>query len=187
MDDLSKIIKRNKSLFEVIEIASFSQKEKFYIGAGAIAQTIWNSIFGNDLNYGIEDVDIVYFNRKDISNTGENITKVHLTQLLNHTLYSIDIKNQARVHLWYKDKFGYDIEPITSMINAVNRWPTTCTSISLRLDNNKNLEVYAPFGLDDLFLGIVRPNKKQITEEIFNKKVRKWLSKWPDLKIIPWK
>lgn len=186
MDDLSEIVKKNKFLYEIIEITSYSKKERFYVGSGAIAQTIWNFIFSNDLNYGIEDIDIVYFNSKDISITGENKTIVHLSHKLNHISYSIDIKNQARVHLWYKEKFGYDISPITSINDAVNRWPTTCTSISLRLDNKKNLEIYAPFGLDDLFSGIVRPNKKQITVEIYNSKVQKWLSKWPELKIIPW-
>ena len=48
------------------------------------------------------------------------------------------------------------------------------------------MKIYTPFGLDDLFSGIVRANKRQITSEIYNRKVQKWIIKWPNLKIIPW-
>jgi hypothetical protein len=97
----------------------------------------------------------------------------------------LDIKNQARVHLWYKDHFGYDIKPFNSIEDAVNTWPTTATSIGVRLENG-NFIIYAPFGLNDLFGMIVRANKAQITEEIYLQKVNKWKTKWPALTIIPW-
>ena len=81
--------------------------------------------------------------------------------------------------------FGYDITPYNSVEEAINTWPTTATSVGVRLVDNK-LKVYAPFGLNDLFGMIVRANKAQITEKIYMEKVRKWSAKWPSLKIIPW-
>jgi len=89
------------------------------------------------------------------------------------------------VHLWYKEHFGYDIKPYISVENAINTWPTTSTSIGIRIET-QNLKIYAPFGLNDLFGMIIRVNKAQITEEIYNQKVNKWIKKWPTLKIIPW-
>ena len=107
-----------------------------------------------------------------------------------NTLFSdikipIDVKNEARVHLWYENHFGYKIEPYNSLEESINSWPTTATSIGLRIEEDR-LKVYAPFGLNDLFGGIVRANKVQITEEIYNNKVNKWHNKWPNLTIIPW-
>lgn len=49
-----------------------------------------------------------------------------------------------------------------------------------------DLVYYAPFGLNDLFGMMVRANKVQITEEIYNKKVERWKVLWPGLTIIPW-
>ena len=185
MDDFYRIIKQNNYLYDVIKIASSEQIEDFYIGAGAVAQTIWNSIFGYELNYGIDDIDIAYFNNDDLSELAEDIVIKALSQKLKHIPFHMDIKNQARTHLWYKDKFGYDILAVSSIKDAIDRWPTTATSIGLRI-NRHGMEIYAPFGLDDLFLGIVRANKRQITSEIFDRKVQKWIKKWPNLKIIPW-
>lgn len=39
--------------------------EKFYIGAGAIVQTIWNVLTNRPVDYGIDDIDIVYYNPQD--------------------------------------------------------------------------------------------------------------------------
>jgi hypothetical protein len=185
MNNILAILMQNNYLFEVIKIASQEESEKFYVGAGAVTQTIWNSIFGNELTYGIEDIDIVYFN-EDISELAENNVIKTLTHKFKHIPFPLDIKNQARVHLWYKSKFGFEISPASSLNDAIDSWPTTSTAIVLRIDGYNNLEIYAPFGLDDLFSGIVRANKRQITSEIYNRKVQKWIKKWPDLKIIPW-
>ena len=186
MNDILSIIKQNSYLFDAIKIVSSEHTEKFYIGAGAVTQTIWNSIFGNELTYGIDDIDIAYYNHDDLSEFAEDKVIKTLSQKLKHIPFQMDIKNQARIHLWYKIKFGYDILAVSSINDAIDRWPTTATSIGLRINNDNAMEIYAPFGLDDLFSGIVRANKRQITSEIYDRKVQKWIKKWPNLKIIPW-
>jgi uncharacterized protein len=52
--------------------------------------------------------------------------------------------------------------------------------------NNGDFECCAPFGLDDLFGLIVRPNKRQITEAIYQAKLIRWRSIWPRLDYLPW-
>jgi hypothetical protein len=136
--------------------------------------------------YGIEDLDIVYFDNTDLSETAENTIIESLSPKLNHIPLVPDIKNQARVHLWYKIKFGSEITPLTSLKDAVEHWPATANSIAIRLDEFNNSEIIAPFGLDDLFSGIIRANKRQVSAGVFYKKARKWHEKWPDLQIIPW-
>ena len=181
---LEKILKQNEILYNVIEQASDIGLEKYYIGAGCIAQTVWNYQSGIELTSGISDIDFVYFDNSDLSFEAENQTIGRITAAIPCKIM-LDIKNQARVHLWYKRHFGYDIKPYDSLESAINSWPTTATAVGVRLENAK-LKIYAPYGLNDLFGMIVKANKMQITKEIYIRKVQKWSAKWPSLIVVPW-
>ena len=182
---LSQIIKQNKVLYDVIEKACNIGLQNYYIGAGCITQTIWNYQSGFELINGISDIDFVYYDNKDLSFEAENSIINQVKNVLESCEIELDIKNQARVHLWYKDRFDYDIAPYNSVESAINSWPTTATSVGVRLEND-TFKVYAPFGLNDLFGMIVKANKAQITEEIYMQKVKKWSKNWSALTIIPW-
>jgi len=177
---------KNKILNKLFTRAPSLGLKDYYIGAGCLAQTIWNYLSGFPLNHGIQDVDFVYYNNKDMSFNEEDkvVNKVH--KLYKDIPIKIDVKNQARVHLWYEKHFGYTIKPYPSLEAAINTWPTTATAIGARRESSGKWIVYAPFGLNDLFGKIVRANKAQITKEIYEKKVIKWSAIWIDLKIIPW-
>jgi len=182
---LTKILEQNRTLYHVIEQAVGIGLKDYYIGAGCIAQTVWNHQSGFALTHGISDIDFAYYDSSDRSFAAEHATLERITRIIEPDEIRLDIKNQARVHLWYKDHFGYEIAPYDSLERAINTWPTTATSVGVRLENGK-LNVYAPFGLDDLFGMIVRANKAQITEEIYLQKSKKWREKWPELTVIPW-
>lgn len=98
---------------------------------------------------------------------------------------NLDIKNEARVHLWYEKKFHRKIKPYTSVEDAISKWGTTVTCIGVRMEHNKLL-VYAPYGLNDLFGLILRPVKESFIKKDYEKKVVKWTNKWPLLKVIKW-
>ena len=131
------------------------------------------------------DVDIVYFD-EELSEEKELDTSKKIAEAIGHSTYSLDIINEARVHLWYEERFGFPIQAYTSTEAAISTWPTTATAIAVSLDEKGQLQVFSPYGLDDLFEGIIRPNKKMITEEIYDQKVAKWTKKWPELKVVPW-
>ena len=89
------------------------------------------------------------------------------------------------MHLWYGNRFGYDIEPYISAEDAISTYPTSATAIGVKLENDI-LKVYAPFGLNDLFGMVVRPNKTKIAREVYYGKVDKWTEKWSNLKVFEW-
>ena len=182
---LEQVIRENEALFRIIDRVSNLDLKNHYIGAGCIAQTIWNYQCKYDLLNGISDIDIVYFDQSDLSVDAENVIRKQIIDAVGPCGLSLDINNQARVHLWYKAHFGYDISPYSSVEDAINTWPTTATSVGVRLEND-TLKVYAPFGLNDIFGMIVRANKAQITEEIYDNKVKKWSKNWSELNVIPW-
>lgn len=97
----------------------------------------------------------------------------------------MDTKNQARVHIWYRSKFGYDIQPYQSTEDAIATWPTTATAIGVH-SGSRDVGVYAPFGTDDLFSLVVRANRIQITPEIYAAEVARWTDRWPSLVVLPW-
>ena len=181
---LSDILKENEPVYEIIKKASNLRMKHYYITAGCIAQTVWNFQTKRDLMYGISDIDFAYYDDSDLSYEAENTVIEKISSLIQTDL-KFDIKNQARVHLWYSKHFGYDIEPYVSVEHAINTYPTSATAIGIRLEYGI-LKVYAPFGLNDLFGMIVRANKTKISPEIYCNKTEKWKSKWDELTIIPW-
>ena len=181
---LYSIIKENRILFEIIQKAQTLEISNYYIGAGCICQTVWNYQNNLDLMYGISDVDFVYFDDDTSYESEDSIVRL-VQRTFAHLPIEIDVKNQARVHLWYEDHYGYRLQPYESTEAAINTWPTTATAIGVKLMDNQFL-VYAPYGLNDMFGQIVRANKTQITKETYTKKCNKWLKKWNSLKIIEW-
>ncbi|WP_349961316.1 nucleotidyltransferase family protein [Rhizobium sp. ZPR3] len=156
-----------------------------WLVAGAIAQTVWNHAFGLPSSHGINDLDIVYFDADDLSEQAEADHATRVREMFSDLPVWIDVKNEARVHCWYEAKFGYPIPPYKSTLDAITTFPTTATAVGLR-PNGEGLECCAPFGLSDLLNGIVRPNKKQITQAIYEQKVHRWTAVWPRLTVMDW-
>lgn len=181
---LEKILRKNTELMSILEVLEKDGISDYYVGAGAINQTVFNYYHGYDINYGIKDYDIVYYD-EDISYEKEDIVIKRLDNKFNDLDVCVDIKNQARVHIWYYEKYGIKKVPYTSVEDAIARWGATITCIGVRLENGK-LVVFAPYGLNDIFGMIIRPVKKDFTKENYDERADKWMKKWPMLKKIEW-
>lgn len=156
-----------------------------WLVAGAIAQTVWNHAFGFSPAHGIADIDIVYFDAADLSQEAEAAQAARLRAAFPDLPAAIDVKNEARVHLWYAAKFGYPIAPYASARDAIATFPTTATAIGLQPFAGA-WAWHAPYGFADLRACILRPNKTQITRAIYEAKVLRWRAAWPALKVIDW-
>lgn len=157
-----------------------------WLVAGAVAQILWNRHFGLPHDHGIRDVDVVYFDPDDLSAAGEQRQATRVAELLADLPVAIDVKNEARVHLWYARRFGLPIPPYPSMAAAIATFPTTATAIGVRLRRGC-FEIEAPFGLDDLLAGIVRANPVLAGEAVYRAKTDRWAAKWPGLVVVPWR
>jgi len=156
-----------------------------WLAAGAIAQTVWNAAHGRAPESDILDLDVVYFDAADPSRESELQAEARIGALFADYPVKFDVKNQARVHLWYAAKFGYPIAPYASVEAAIASFPTTATAVGVRT-GRAALEICAPFGLSDLLGLIVRPNRRQITRAIYEAKVDRWRRCWPRLTIMAW-
>ncbi|KKS15846.1 MAG: hypothetical protein UU71_C0013G0035 [Parcubacteria group bacterium GW2011_GWB1_41_6] len=183
---LKEILENSENIKKILNRALSLQMPNWYLGAGCIAQTVWNSLHNFDSDTGINDFDLVYYDAEDISYESEDIYIRKSKELFKDISIPVEIRNQARVHLWYEKHFGLPIKQYKSVEEAIASWPTTSTTIGVKYNNNGEFVVCAPNGLNDLFEMIVRPNKVQITKEIYEGKVERWVKIWPKLKIISW-
>jgi uncharacterized protein len=182
---LLKIVFQSKLVTDAFERATRLNLPNWYIGAGCIAQPVWNHFHGYSLESHISDVDLIYFDPTDLSFEAEDAVIKKAAEFFKDFPIPVDIKNQARVHLWYPERFGYKISPYLSIEQAIDTWPTTSTAVALRPHGSDHI-VYAPFGLDDLFSLKIKPNKVQITQEIYEAKCQKWGKYWPKLTFELW-
>lgn len=154
----------------------------FYLAGGAITQIIWNHTLGRELTDGIKDLDIVYYELGATRN--ENSYEMLLSQRLNHDI-ELDIKNQARVHTWYREKFGCAIPAYERVEQGIDSW-LSAFAIGVSLDKSGELKIYAPYGLADAFNMLVRPNKVAMSEQNYRKMTLSYSRRWPQIQVLPW-
>lgn len=152
-----------------------------WLSGSLLAQVRWNAVFGFPPLHGIADADIIYFDAHDLSQEGEQRHAGRIQALFADLPVRIDVKNEARVHLWYPDHFGVPIAPYQSAVDATTTFPTTASAVAITPTS-----LSAPFGLADLWQPVVRANATLIGPEIYAAKARRWAACWPDLSILPW-
>jgi hypothetical protein len=185
LEVLEVALRRHEAIWQIIGSFDDIGLPDCWLVAGAVAQTIWNNCLGRPPQSGIKDADIVYFDADNLSAEAEAREEACLRDRFARLGLKLDVKNEARVHLWYEGKFGFPIPPYRSTAAAIATFPTTATSIGVRWCRGR-LECCAPFGLSDLFGLIVRPNKVQITPAIYEAKVARWRAAWPQLTFLKW-
>ena len=181
---LAESLRANEVLWECLYRFPALNLPAWYLGAGCVAQTIWNLAHDKVPGADILDYDLVYYDR-DLSEARELDVSQAARALVADLAIELDVTNEARVHLWYPQRFGYRIQPYQSTEDAISTWPTTATAIGVR-PSGRQLEVWAPFGTDDLFNLVVRPNRIQITPAICEAKVARWAARWPSLVTLRW-
>lgn len=186
---LEEILSQNEKLMAVLKILEeYSENnstfKNYYLGAGGVNQTVFNYYHGNDLNYGIKDFDIVYYD-EDESWEAEDVIIKELSERLKGIDVEFDIKNQSRVYIWYKEKYGVERVPYSSVEDSIASWGATITCIGVRLEKGK-FKVYCPYGLNDIFSMTVRSVKKEFTKEQYEERAKRWKDKWPLLTIKEW-
>jgi hypothetical protein len=154
------------------------------LGAGAIRTAVWDRLHGFSRRTKLADIDLVFFDPSDLSEERER----HVREQLEATLPGErwDAKNQAAVHVWFPQKFGSEVEPLSSSAAAMATWPETATCVGVRLSHTGRLVVEAPFGLDDL-LGLVhRRNPARVSAEEYHRRLisKRITERWPRVTVV---
>lgn len=154
-----------------------------WLVAGCLFQTVWNLREGRAPEAGIKDYDLFYFDASDLSAEAEGRVQQRVEALLGHLGVALEAKNQARVHTWYEDWFGYPYAPLRSSRDGIGRFLVPCTCVGLRPSAQRGYEVHAPYGLDELYAGRLRPNPLLDHRPLFLAKAASYQSRWAWLEI----
>jgi hypothetical protein len=180
------VLLRNSTLAEVLTGAAVLGLPGWYLVAGCLYQTVWNVVTGRPPEAGILDYDLVYFDASDVSWQAENAVIQAGHKLFGDLPAPVQIRNQARVHLWYEQKFGVPCPPHESTEAAIDTFEATTACLGIRLQPGGRWRVYAPHGLADVFNLTVRPNPVLAPRHVYQAKTARWQQQWPSLTVLPW-
>ena len=155
-----------------------------WIVSGCLAQTVWNVLTRRALDYGIDDYDIFYFD-PDTSWQAEDAVIRQVQRRLAKFGVKVEVRNQARVHLWYPEKHGLPYPALQSSTDGIDRFLTRNTRVGIRRTRD-GYDVYAPDGFDDLANMIVRPNPgANFSAANYEKKAERWKKLWSEITVLP--
>lgn len=170
----------NRALLE--RLPAFGLKDAWLV-SGCLFQTVWNIKSGNVPTHGIRDYDIFYFDADDVSWEAENEDIRRVAGMVGDLAATVELKNQARVHLWYGERFGPGYPQLNSAKEGVDLFLSCCTRVAVRPGNRGAVDLYAPDGLDDLYEGVLRPNPLNHRPALFRAKVDSYRERWPWLRV----
>lgn len=155
-----------------------------WIVAGCLVQTVWNVLTNRAVDYGISDYDVFYFD-PDTSWTAEDAVIRQLLDRFASLGVKVEVRNQARVHLWYPQKHGLPYPALPSSTRGIDRFLTKNTKVGIRRTQDGH-DVYAPDGLDDIAGMIVRPNPgANFSAANYAVKAARWKKLWPEITVLP--
>jgi hypothetical protein len=184
VEALRTMLARNELLTEVLARAAKLDLPGWYLTAGCVFQTVWNVVTNRPSTNGIKDYDLFYFDGADLSWAAEN--DVIQSGAFHDLPVTVEIRNEARVHLWYEDHFGVPCPPYSSTEAAIDSFAATTCCLGIRLEGHDRWRIYAPHGLADVFNLVVRPNPVLAPREVYETKTQRWRELWPELTVLPW-
>ncbi len=183
---LEEIIRSSPLLMEVLARLREDGLPDHLLVAGALYNLVWNRLTGRPDLTGINDVDVFYYDASDLSWEAEDIVIQRLARRFAHLPLPVQVRNQARVHLWFTGKFGTPFAPLTSSAEMLGRYASRTHAVGARLERDGTMTIVSPFGLDDIFSFRITPNPVLANKKAHEAKAARAKSVWPELTVLPW-
>jgi hypothetical protein len=175
----------NPVVVEVLARADALDLPGWCLTSGCLFQTVWNGLAGHEPTRGIRDYDLFYFDERDLSWEAEDEVIRRAATAFAGCGGEVEVRNEARVHLWYEQRFGVPCPPHPDTESAIDCFAATACCIGLRTIGCSH-HVYAPFGFDDMFGFVLRPNKRLAPRSVYEAKAARWVELWPQLTVLDW-
>lgn len=186
VNDLEKrllaLIQSTPELMETARVCLALDLPNYYVAGGALTQLIWNHLDGRPPLDCVKDFDVLYFDAGN--NPSQQAYEDRILERVSHE-FPVDVKNQAIVHEWYPCKFGCSIEPYVRVEQGIESW-LSAFALGFRLMPNGELNIYAPYGLQDAFNRQVKPNKRAMTRESYENMTTSYKKRWSGITVEPW-
>jgi uncharacterized protein len=182
--DLVRAIQQNQWNKLILDRAPRLGLNDWWLTAGCIAQSIWNLASHRDIHAGILDYDLFYYD-PDTSWEAEDAVISEAKRVFADFPVEVQVRNQARVPVWYLAKFGTPFGDVSRASDGIDRFPCATVAVGVRR-RDERFEVYSPFGLRDLFDGKLKPNRRLAVPQVYAEKTERWQREWPHLHRDPW-
>ena len=179
------LVQRNPTVGAILERLPDLGVPDAWLAAGCLFQTVWNVLSDRDPRAGILDYDVTYCDDVDLGWDAEDVVIRRAERVFAGVDGRVEVRNEARVHLWYEEKFGVRCPPYTSTAHAISTFPNCSSCVAVR-PGPRGLEVLAPYGLTDLFAMVARPNPLLAPGAVYRAKTDRWRAEWPALTVLPW-
>ena len=143
------------------------------VGAGFIRSAVWDALHGYADPTPLADVDVLFFDKNDLSRQRETKIEAALGEALPNVPWSA--KNQARMHLRNGDA------PYADTADALRFWLETPTAVATRIGDHGAATLLAPFGVADLVGMVCRPTpqgRRRLTEYHQRMREKNWAAHW---------
>jgi len=150
--------------------------------AGVIRNYIWNVLSGKSGFDFSTDIDVVFY---DETISYEKTLDIQDQLLAEQPMFNWEVKNQVYMH-----SHNPNTLPYKSSRDAISKFPETCTAIGARLTSNKEIELFCPYGIEDIVQFKVKPTYyfQEDSQRLAAYKSRvlqkDWKQRWPQLDIF---
>ena len=178
LDDIAAIVGRDPHAMEQLRAVRSLGLPDWCIAAGFVRNRVWDHLHGIEPARAPADIDVLYYDARDLSREPEQAYEARLNALLPAPW---QVRNQARMHIWkgllqHKDT-----------ADAMTCWLETVTAVGVRLEADGSLTVIAPVGTEDLLGLRCQPTafgRARIDE--YNERVasKGWRELWPKVRFV---
>lgn len=180
---LEEIVRDCPDLMRVLAGVRDLGLREWMVFSGAVYQRVLNRMTGRDRDYGVKDYDVGYFDAADLSYAGEDRVIRRAADAFPSPLREmVEVRNQARVHLWFEDHFGEPYTPLSGTAEALQRFASPMFAVGVTLQPDGAINIAAPFGLEDLFSLRLRPNPNRSVPQ-FTRVASGVVRRWPEVRV----
>lgn len=182
--ELTRLLRADTRRWRLLALVRDLGLPDAWVGAGFVRAVVWDHLHGRTpvqpASDADVDVDVVWFDPSCMDQETDRALQRRLCRVGPDTDWSV--KNQARMHVRNGDP------PCRSTSDAVSRWPETATAVAVRRTSGDQVEILAPFGLDDLFGLLLRPTPAfagSRAPAVWARAAAKgWFVRWPRLRAV---
>jgi hypothetical protein len=180
--DIIQLVKDDKWMMDILKAAKSLELPDWWVCAGFVRSAIWDVLHGFTERTPIPDVDVIYFDKRNLDEEVEKELEKKLKSMNPNIPWSV--KNEARMHV------VNNIPPYTSSVDAISKFPETATALGLSLDERNNVILTAPCGIEDVVRLVLKPTPyfKETKERatIYEERIVKknWKSIWNKIRVV---
>ena len=178
-EDIKSLILEDKWMMDILKVTQQLELPDWWIAAGFVRSKIWDTLHGYKERTPLEDIDVIYFDANNKEESEEKKWEQKLHDVLPNIPWSV--KNQARMH-----KLN-NLPPYKSSEEGIAHFPETATAIGVKVKGENEIQLVAPYGIEDLLQLIVNPVPQFVKNKglfaVYEHRILKknWQSIWPDL------